>query len=204
MKTTLFLETLLLYFALPLLIITGLLPKFAVMPLLWLGMFYALFVLRKNADAHLRWHINGSDLLRVFARFVLLGTLLGIAVWAVFPELLFAFPLERPGLWLLIILLYPLLSALAQEIIFRAFFAYRFERLIADQRLLILLNALLFSLVHGVFGNPVALLLSLFGGLLFMSTYLRTRSVTMSAIEHALYGNLVFTLGIGGFFYHAG
>ncbi|WP_345970835.1 CPBP family glutamic-type intramembrane protease [Sulfurimonas sp. HSL1-6] len=197
-------ETVLLYFALPLLIITGLLPRFAIMPLLWLGMLYALFVLRKNGDTKLQWHIDGNELRRVLVRFTLLGTLLGVAVWIIFPEMLFVFPRERPGLWLLVILLYPLLSALAQEIVFRAFFTYRFERLIADRRLLILLNALLFSLVHGVFGNPVAMILSFLGGLLFMRTYLRTRSVSMSTFEHSLYGNLVFTLGIGGFFYHAG
>ncbi|MHC3993868.1 CPBP family intramembrane glutamic endopeptidase [Thiomicrolovo sp. ZZH C-3] len=197
-------ETVLLYFALPLLIITGLLPKFAVMPLLWLGMLYALYVLRKKGDTQLRWHINGGELWRILIRFALLGTLLGVAVWIIFPERLFAFPVEHSGLWLMVMLLYPLLSALAQEILFRAFFTYRFERLIADRRILILFNALLFSLVHGVFGNPVAMILSFLGGLLFMRTYLRTRSVAMSAIEHSLYGNLVFTLGIGGFFYHAG
>ncbi|UFS63179.1 CPBP family intramembrane metalloprotease [Sulfurimonas sp. HSL-3221] len=197
-------ETVLLYFALPMLIITGLLPKFAVMPLLWLGMLYALYGLRKEGNTHLRWHIDGNELLRVLVRFIILGTLLDVAIWALFPGLLFAFPRERPGLWLLVMLLYPLLSALAQEIVFRGFFTYRFEHLIADRRLLILFNALLFSLVHGVFGNPVAVILSFLGGVLFMRTYLRTRSVAMSAIEHSLYGNLVFTLGIGGFFYHAG
>ena len=184
------------------LVIMGILPKAAVMPLLWLGTVYALFLLRKQKVKSLFWHFDRDALKHIFARFVFLGLLLGIAVWAYFPEMLFSFPRMRPELWLAVMLLYPLLSALAQEIIFRTFFAYRFEHIIADRRALILINALLFSYIHGVFGNPVAVVLSFLGSLLFMSTYLKTRSVTMTTIEHALYGNLIFTLGIGTFFYH--
>ncbi len=202
MKITLLFETLLLYIALPLLIITDLLPKIAVMPLLWFSMVYALFILRKEGAAHLMWHIDRDMLQSVLVRFAVLGTLLMLAVWAVSPERLFSFPETQPGLWLAVMLLYPLLSALAQEIIFRAFVAYRFEKLIRDRRVLILLNALLFSFVHAVFGNLLAVVLSFLGGVLFMDTYLRSRSVAMSTVEHALYGNLIFTLGIGTYFYH--
>ncbi|MBD3801361.1 MAG: CPBP family intramembrane metalloprotease [Campylobacterales bacterium] len=94
----------------------------------------------------------------------------------------------------MVILLYPLFSVLAQEIVFRAFFIHRFGQR-AEPRTLIVVNALLF-------GNVVAVVFSFLGGLLFMSTYLKTRSVGASSIEHALYGDLVFTLGIGFFFYH--
>ncbi len=204
MKTELLFETLLLYIALPLLIITGLLPKIAVMPLLWFAMIYALLILRKDHAAPLMWHIDRDVLRSVLVRFAVLGTLLALAVWAVFPERLFTFPKMHPALWLVIMLLYPLFSALAQEILFRAFFTYRFEKQLRDRRILILLNALLFAFVHTVFGNPIAVVLSFLGGTLFMGTYLRSRSVAMSTIEHALYGNLVFTLGIGNFFYHGG
>jgi len=194
------LESFLLYLLPPVLIMGGVLPKAAVMPLLWVGMFYALFVMRHDRTA-VSFKIGGRTWKRIALRFLALGTLLTLFVRFVFPEMFFAFPLERPGLWLLILLLYPLLSVLAQEIIFRAFFVYRFGPL-ADKRTLLVTNALIFAYIHAVFGNAVAVVFSFLGGLLFMSTYLKTRSVAASSFEHALYGDLVFSLGIGHFFYH--
>lgn len=196
----LLLESALLYLVPPLLLLTGVLPKYLVLPLLWAGTLYALFVLRRNGAA-LHWHVELSDLWRIFRRFALLGAALLLAVWLCAPERFFAMPLHRPGLWAAVILLYPLLSALAQEILFRAFFAYRFEHLLGTRPLL-LFNAAVFAAVHAVFGNPLAVMLSFLGGLVFMSTYLKTRSVSTSTIEHALYGDLVFTVGLGAYFYH--
>jgi len=196
------LESLLLYLLPPLLVILGIVPKIAVMPLLWLGMIYALFMLRSGGNGRMLWHIDRGPLRHILLRFALLGSILGVTVRILFPELLFAFPRAYPGFWFAVMLLYPLLSALAQEIVFRAFFAYRFEDVIVNRRLFLVSNALLFSYIHGVFGNPVAVVLSFLGSLLFMSTYLETRSLSMSTLEHALYGNLIFTLGIGTFFYH--
>ncbi|MEJ2468591.1 MAG: CPBP family glutamic-type intramembrane protease [Campylobacterales bacterium] len=106
------------------------------------------------------------------------------------------------NLWLMILFLYPPLSALVQEIVFRAFFAYRFATILKSRTVFLLSNALVFAYIHSVFGNAIAVVFSFIGALLFLSTYLKTRSVAMSAIEHALYGNLIFMLGIGRFFYH--
>jgi membrane protease YdiL (CAAX protease family) len=44
------------------------------------------------------------------------------------------------------------------------------------------------------------MLLTTAGGLLFAFTYLRSRSTLLVAAEHALYGDFVFTVGIGGMF----
>ena len=177
------------------------LPKYLVLPLLWAGTLYALFVLRRSGATPLQWHVEPSALWRLFRRFALLGAALLLAVWLCVPEQLFAMPLHRPELWAAVMLLYPLLSVLAQEVLFRAFFAYRFEHLLGTRPLL-LFNAAVFAAVHAVFGNPLAVVLSFLGGILFMSTYLRTRSVSMSTIEHALYGDLIFTVGLGAYFYH--
>lgn len=163
------------------------------MPLLWVGMLYALFILRRDG-VKVSLRIAKKEWIKIFRRFLLLGALLILFVRLVYPELFFAFVLERPKIWLLVILLYPLFSVLAQEVVFRAFFVHRFGQR-AEPRTLIVVNALLF-------GNVVAVVFSFLGGLLFMSTYLKTRSVGASSIEHALYGDLVFTLGIGFFFYH--
>jgi hypothetical protein len=42
--------------------------------------------------------------------------------------------------------------------------------------------------------------LSTVGGLLFVSTYLRTRSLLAVVWEHALYGIALFTVGLGRYF----
>ncbi|WP_234730087.1 hypothetical protein [Acidocella facilis] len=43
--------------------------------------------------------------------------------------------------------------------------------------------------------------LTLAGGWLFARSYAATRSLTFSGVEHALYGCLVFTIGLGQYFY---
>lgn len=200
----LILETTLLYFVPPLLVATGLLPKIAIMPLLWIVFLYSIIVLHRSGADVLRFHIDREMLRFILSRFLVLGTLMTAFVVLFCPHLLFSMPKEQPGFWLMILLLYPLLSALVQEIVFRAFFAYRFERIIKGHFLFLLSNGILFAYIHSVFGNVIAVVFSFIGALLFMSTYLKTRSVAMTTIEHALYGNLIFTLGIGRFFYHAG
>ncbi|MEU4707697.1 hypothetical protein AB0G00_14815 [Nocardia salmonicida] len=39
-------------------------------------------------------------------------------------------------------------------------------------------------------------------GVLFATRYQRTRSLLTTSVEHALYGILMFTIGLGDFFYH--
>lgn len=113
----------------------------------------------------------------------------------------FALPRQRPLLWLAILLLYPLVSALPQELIFRVFLFHRYRSLFPDPRILPLVSAGVFALAHLVLGNWVALLLSLAGGLLFAYTYARTGSLALVTLEHGLWGNWLFTVGMGSYFY---
>ena len=53
---------------------------------------------------------------------------------------LFFFPRERPFLWLVVLLLYPLVSALAQELIFRVFLFHRYRSLFSHPRLMVLVG----------------------------------------------------------------
>jgi uncharacterized protein len=203
-RRLLVLESVVLYILPPLLMLTGVLPKFFVMPLLWIGMLYALFVLRRGGRKKLHFNIDTEYLPLMLFRFTLLGIAMTLFTRYFYPDMLFSLPMQHPALWLLILLLYPLLSVLPQEIIFRAFFTHRFGTVLSHRWLFLLANAFLFAYVHALFGNLLAIVFTFLGGLIFMSTYLRTRSVAMSVIEHSLYGDLVFTLGIGSFFYHAG
>ena len=63
-------------------------------------------------------------------------------------------------------------------------------------------SAITFGFVHIVFGNWLAVLLSAIGGVLFSTTYLRTASLAVVCLEHALFGDFLFTIGLGRFFYH--
>ena len=96
---------------------------------------------------------------------------------------------------------YPVLSVVPQEIIFRAFFFHRYSSLFAHRRVIILINGALFAFAHILFRNWVAVIGSFVVGLLWAMTYLESRSLLVVSIEHALYGNFVFTLGIGYYFY---
>jgi membrane protease YdiL (CAAX protease family) len=118
------------------------------------------------------------------------------------PERLFALPKHSTQLWLMVMLLYPLASALPQEIIFRSFFFRRFPSLFPSRILMVLANSFAFAFIHIIFHNWVAPFLSLFVGFMLANSYAQHRSLRLVWIEHALYGCLAFTFGLGWFFYH--
>lgn len=132
------------------------------------------------------------------ALLVSLGLLM-VAVVTV-PKSLFAFPRHRTSVWLLVMLLYPL-SAWAQEIVFRTFFFHRYGGLFATARRRILASGLIFGWTHVVVNDLAAIPLAAVAGLLFASTYERSRSTLLVSIEHALYGDVVFSVGLGSLFY---
>lgn len=111
-------------------------------------------------------------------------------------------PRYRPELWLMIMLLYPFLSALPQEVIFRALFYRRYGALFPDGRLTLAVNAAVFSFAHLFYQNPVAIALTLVGGAIFGWTYQRTGSFPLVVVLHALAGQIIFTSGLGIYFYH--
>lgn len=128
---------------------------------------------------------------------------LGVFILAQYvqPSGLFAFPRREPVVWMVVMLLYPLLSALPQELIYRSFFFQRYDRLFRNDKVLGFASAIAFSFLHIVYDNGWALGLSLLGGLLFARTYRRTRSLFWVSVEHALYGCVIFTIGLGNYFY---
>jgi len=128
---------------------------------------------------------------------------LGITVYTRLyePAHLFELPRERPWVWLAILVGYPLLSVYPQELIFRGCFFLRYGHLFPSTWSRVGASALAFGFAHLLFGNAVAVLLSTLGGLLFGWTWLRSRSLAVSAVEHALYGCFLFTVGLGRYFY---
>lgn len=126
---------------------------------------------------------------------------LGLMVSALAPDQLLNLPRQRPGLWALVMVAYPVLSVVPQNIVYRAFIFHRYACVFRSPRAMVWASACAFSWAHVVFWNPVALMLTLAGGLVFAETYARRPSVPLVSLEHALYGCLVFTVGLGGYLY---
>lgn len=129
---------------------------------------------------------------------VMLGAL---ALWLV-PGRFLEILRYRPELWLMIMALYPLFSALPQEIIFRTLFFRRYGRLFPSERTALGVNAGVFGLAHLFFLNPVTLALTVLGGAIFAWAYLRNGSTLLATVLHVIAGQLIFTSGLGIYFYH--
>ncbi|OON65836.1 CPBP family intramembrane glutamic endopeptidase [Hymenobacter sp. CRA2] len=127
--------------------------------------------------------------------------LAGLVLWHS-PERWLDMPRQQPVAWLVLLVLYPLLSVYPQELIYRAFFFRRYRRLFPAKQLRVWVSAAVFALLHVIYLNWLAVLLTFVGGWFFAQTYARTRSLRLVWLEHALYGMLLFTLGLGAFFDH--
>lgn len=109
----------------------------------------------------------------------------------------FYLPQQSPQRWLLLLLLYPLLSVWPQEIIFRTFFFHRYKKIIPRKKHRLILSALLFAFAHIIYANEIAILLALVAGFLFSYTYAKTRSTLACVAEHSVWGIWLFTMGLG-------
>lgn len=147
---------------------------------------------------------SSTQMLWVLKRFAFFGSALTLVVLVFFEDMLFSFIIEKPYIFLAVILLYPILSALPQEIIYRVFYFERYERFFQKSSLFLAINAFVFAYMHIVFDNIYAPTLSLIGGILFVHNYYKHRNFMLVLFEHTLYGWLIFTLGIGRFFYIGG
>lgn len=138
----------------------------------------------------------------VLGTFIVCGALLtGLTAWLMPKEFLYLVR-TRPAIWQVIMILYPLLSVYPQEIVYRAFLFHRYRVVFPRPWMLVCASAVAFGLAHVYFWNWTAVGLSLLGGFLFAWTYRRTESLLMAVIEHSLFGCLIFTVGLGEFFYH--
>ena len=58
-----------------------------------------------------------------------------------------------------------------------------------------------FGLAHLFFANWIAPVLTALGGVIFARTYSRSGSTMLVSVEHSLWGNFIFTIGLGWYFY---
>ena len=177
-----------------------LIPAIGVMALV------SLLVLRRDRGFAQGAVWNAKDLWRRLGSggimFLAAGMMMVVCVAWFLPDRLWALPRDRPVLWAAVMVLYPLLSVYPQELIYRAFFFRRYAPLFGAGWAMVLMSAAAFSYGHLIFGNWIAVGLTFLGGLLFAWRYRRTRSLLVTSLEHALYGQLIFTVGLGEFFYY--
>jgi CAAX protease family protein len=141
-------------------------------------------------------------LLSIFAVFAVGGGAVAYYVAHVHPGWFLEFPRERPETFKKVMLLYPAMSVVVQELVYRTFFFHRYGALFGRAWwLAILLNGALFGLGHVVIGTDLALYGTMPTGALFAYRYAMTRSFWAVFVEHTLWGALVFTVGLGRFFF---
>lgn len=137
------------------------------------------------------------------AIFSVVTTAIGFAViQTTRPEALFFLLREQPGLMLMIALLYPLVSALPQELVFRPLFFERYQALLpSGDWPAVVLNAALFSFAHLIYWSWIVIIMTFFGGLVFGWAYRIRGSFALAVTLHSLGGIIVFALGLGVYFY---
>jgi membrane protease YdiL (CAAX protease family) len=180
------------------------------LPLLWLVAGYAWWQLRRDPsfDRAQLWNSAplSSQLPAILAIFGIVALLLWAGVHWFMPTLEWSFARQNPILWAAVMVLYPVLSVYPQGILYRAFFLHRYAFLInqtpTGQWTAILASAAAFAFLHIIFRNSISVVLTFFGGMLFAWRYMETGSLLTSSVEHALYGCWLFTVGLGGYFYH--
>jgi membrane protease YdiL (CAAX protease family) len=194
-------EALLIYVGGPVLLTFGF-RRPPILAALWIALALALVLLLRDRgfdrDVLLRLK-PGRELTWVLLRFGLFAAGATIVVALTTPDRLFGFVRERPGLWALVMVGYPLFSVVPQGMLYRALLFHRYADLLPGYPAVA--GGLLFGLGHIAFRNWVALALTVAGGVLFSRTYLRTRSLPLSCLEHALYGCFVFSVGLGEYLY---
>ncbi|WP_439543859.1 CPBP family intramembrane glutamic endopeptidase [Hyphomicrobium sp.] len=156
------------------------------------------FQLRRELSRRVSWR-NALSILTVFA----IGG--GYATYWVLthhPDWFLEFPTNRPETYRRIMLAYPLFSVAAQELLYRTFYFHRYGPLFGSQRwLAVIVNGVAFGFAHIVMGSQFAIIATMLGGLILAARYAQTRSFWAVFIEHTIWGWLIFTVGLGRYFF---
>lgn len=173
---------------------------------LWGASLYAFgihkYTTQKTIKEIWKWDaVTWEALKPILFRWVLASVAMLIFLMWYDPERLFFLPRTRPEFLPTLMTMYPVMSALPQELIFCTFFFARYARYFGNGKWMVLASALTFAYAHILYINPVAPTLSFFGGMIFAMTYLKTKSLALVTIEHGLYGNSLFIIGLGWYFY---
>jgi uncharacterized protein len=195
-------EMTVIFVGVPLLVSGDLVPRHKILALLAVCIVSLVLLLRNKTFDRSRFGLNGFRNWRPLSlRFVIIAGCLALYMVFVEPGNVLAILRHKPAFWGLIMIAYPVLSVVPQEIVYRAFFFHRYSSLFTHKSVSIVANAALFAFSHILFRNWVAVIGSFVVGLFWATTYLGSRSLLVVSVEHAVYGNFAFTLGIGYYFY---
>ena len=115
-------------------------------------------------------------------------------------NLLFIFPKTNFKLWLIVIFIYPFLSVIPQELVYRVFFFQRYFPNINRFYFPVFLNLVVFAYGHLVFSNMHAIIITAIVSPIFTYAYLK-KSFLTCVVLHTLGGQIIFTLGLGKYFF---
>jgi len=198
------LEFILLFFGIPLLLffdtrITH--PSIILVPLL----IFIIIVLRNSGEFKLReliaMKVSREGWIRTGIVVAVSSIVLITGVIIFDRENLFNLPKANPLIWLLLCTFYPVFSAYTQEVIFRTFLYHRYKNIFTGQWSFVLASGITFGFAHIVYYSLLSMVLTLLAGLFLSFVYYKTRSVLFTAILHGLLGIMVFTIGLGQYFW---
>ena len=202
-RARLWIELALLFAGLPTIYLLGFVPLEKIpFLLLIVAVLGAALAFDPSFDRRLLWNAAPlrPEVPRILATFAIGAAGIAAFTAVVFPERLFELVRDEPRTWAVLMVAYPLLSVYPQEIVYRTFFYHRYAGLFADRWTRIAVNAAAFGYMHVVYENWVAVVFTAIGGAMFAYTWERTRSTAAVSFEHALFGCLMFTIGLGAFF----
>ncbi len=141
-------------------------------------------------------------LLSIGLMFAVVGGALAWYVHDQMPWQFLSFPKRNTPLWAMVMVMYPLMSVIPQELVYRTFYFHRYGPLFGRwRRMAILVNGALFGFAHIIFATYASIVLTAVLGVLLAWRYEQTRSYWAVWLEHSLYGCLIFTVGLGHLFF---
>ncbi|NVK57265.1 MAG: CPBP family intramembrane metalloprotease [Alteromonadaceae bacterium] len=204
MQAKLWLELFGLFVLLPILFLIGI-QQFGPYLLIVLAAVSVICVWILIADSTFRrvrlwnWQAGKPHLLASLKLFFPWALAMAAIVYWWLPDSFLQWPVEQTSLWLLTLLMYPLLSVIPQEIIYRTFFFHRYKAILPTHFQRLGASTLLFGFAHAIYGNWLAVALSGVGGAMFGVRYLQSRSTAVVVIEHSVWGCFLFTIGLGSY-----
>jgi uncharacterized protein len=110
----------------------------------------------------------------IFLIFIVAALAIWLGVRRFAPQLEWSLVRPHPVFWAVVMLAYPVVSVYPQGLLYRAFFFERYAGLFPNKWAMILASASVFSFLHIIFRNWLAVDLTFAGGLLFAARYAKT------------------------------
>lgn len=172
-----------------------------VIPLLLIALFFSTLLLKDpEFDRRNFTRFDSSYFRKSIPRIIIISIVLVWFTFWIFPDLFFLYPMEHFWNFLITLFLYPVVSVLPQEVIYRMYFFHRYKSIVPEKYLLMLSNAVIFGLTHLIYDNLVAPIATFLVSWIFIFNYLKTQSLLNVSLEHYIYGLVMFTAGFGYFF----